>query len=75
MRYWMITEPVEGSSVPVYHIYSDDAIIEEYWTYFSNMGARRGVKATPEECIDHWVVVHWAQEVTRQVLEQFVDGK
>lgn len=74
MRYWMITEPIGNTSEPMHTIYSDNGVIAEYWQYYSQQMKRVGKEYTREDCIQSWVTVHWAVEVTNKVLEQFVNG-
>jgi hypothetical protein len=75
MRYWIYVEPCTLlSSEPVYHIMSDEAVIAVYWDYWREKMTRAGLEQLldTERCITDWATVNWAQEVTLQVLSQFV---
>jgi hypothetical protein len=70
MRYWTYAEPTsETDSTPVYHTMSDDDILDSYWGWwYSKMCEKFGKEVvdrdyTKQDCIDDWVVVHWAWEV------------
>lgn len=64
----MYAEPVKGSSEPVWLVYSNDAILAEYWehwlTKMNEFNKKHGVDenkgCNPLQCIDDWVTVHWA---------------
>lgn len=68
MNYWLFAEPVGNTDESVWKIYSDTAIISEYWDDWMQKGLAfnkaHGLKpyegVTKERCIDDWVVVHWA---------------
>ncbi len=44
---------------------SEGDIIDEYWEYWSEAMMKKGLDdlITKENCIEDWVVVHWAVEV------------
>lgn len=82
MTYWIITEPVGSSSEPVWKIYSEQAIIEEYWTHWERQG-RAYNKAnglhqfegiTTTRCIEDWTVVHWAIRATPENLLKIISA-
>lgn len=78
MRYWIITEPVSAtSSEPVYFIYSDQAVIDEYWNYWTGRMKQVGKEhmLDRETCIMDWATVHWAQEATPELLTRVVSGQ
>lgn len=82
MRQWLIVEPVCDSIEPVWKIYSDDAILAEYWSEWMRQGmawnADRnidpGTGINPLRCIDDWVVVHWAVPATPESLLQILSA-
>lgn len=80
MTHWLIAEPVGCGSEPVWKIYSEQAIIEEYWTYWERQG-RAYNKAngldqyegiTTSRCIDDWIVIHWATRATPETLLRII---
>ena len=80
MRYWLIAEPVGCGSEPVWKIYSEEAIIEEYWNYWQQKGVAynkangldRNEGITTHRCIDDWVVVNWAIRATPETLLKII---
>lgn len=78
MRHWIYVEPVSGtSSVPVYHILSDDAVLDHYWNHWSTKMAGIGKfeLINAENCIQDWATVHWAQVVTTELLGEIINGQ
>lgn len=65
MKTWAYDEPNRDGSN--HHVeMSEDEIIKEYWTYWSNAMALRGrhkCKITRQSCIDDWVITNWAYNV------------
>lgn len=82
MRYWLFAEPAGQSSEPIWMIYSDDAILAEYWepwmqqgmAYNLANGLDEGNGINPMRCIDDWVVVHWAVPATQESLLQILSA-
>ena len=71
MRYWTIAEPKDPEKddfSPEYFTYSDEEILKEYWDYwYGRMCDKFGkdhvdANYSPQDCIDDWVIVHWATE-------------
>ena len=71
MRYWTIAEPKDPEKddfSPEYFTYSDEEILKEYWDYwYGRMCDKFGkehvdANYSPQDCIDDWVIVHWAIE-------------
>lgn len=68
MRYYSFAYPIKGRDVV--ETMSEDDIRKEYYPYwYGKMCEKFGqehVDATYsfEECLEDWVVVHWAWEVT-----------
>jgi len=63
MKYWTIVFPGEFSQT-VRETWSEDQIIESYYTYWSTkmIQAGKGDDISRENCIDDWCVIHWAVE-------------
>ena len=68
MKYWTIVEPGNDGVSPVYTTLSDQDILKEYWNYwYGKMCEKFGKEHVdanycPQDCIDDWIVVHWAWE-------------
>lgn len=66
MRYWSYNEPAGTGSIVV--TMSEDEILDQYWNWwYSKMCEKFGREVvdnnyTKQDCIDDWVVVHWAWE-------------
>jgi len=64
----------------VYSIYSDAAIIEEYWDSWESLGVLHNAKAslekqvplTHENCIQDWVSVNWASQLNPAAVENII---
>jgi hypothetical protein len=82
MRYWLFVEPVGETSEPVWMIYSDDAVLAEYWTAWVTKGMRYnhdnglpgGTGLSPINCIDDWVTIHWAVPATPENLINIISA-
>lgn len=80
MRHWLIVYPAGDSSEAIWSIYTDDAILAEYWeTWLGNMrvyNQRRNLDehtgCNPLRCIDDWVTINWAQPATPETLLQIL---
>ena len=76
MRFWLIAEPVGKGSEPVWKVYSDDAILAEYWEYWLGKMTEHNAKndipegtgVNPLNCIDDWTMVNWAVQATPENL-------
>jgi len=70
MRYWSYNEQTEKDGVEgnVVLTVSDEDILKEYWPYwYEKMCEKFGKEHVdanycPEDCIDDFVVIHWAWE-------------
>lgn len=67
MRYWTIAYPdIDGKDCT--ETLSDEEILKEYWDYwYGKMCAKFGKEHVDSnysklDCIDDWVIVHWAIE-------------
>lgn len=82
MRYWMFAEPAGRSSEPIWSIYSDDAILAEYWdtwldkitNYNVKNNLPEGTNCNPMRCINDWVTTHWAVAATPENLKQILSA-
>lgn len=82
MRYWLFAEPAGASSEPVWSIYSDDAILAEYWDYWLGrmteynlkQGLPEGTNCSPTRCINDWVSTNWAVVATPENLVQILSA-
>ena len=63
MKYWTIAFPGEFGQ-HVVETWNEEQIIKSYWThwYTKMIQAGKGDMCTTEQCIDDWIVVHWAVE-------------
>jgi len=67
VKYWTIVEPGDDDK-PVYETLSEDDILKEYWPYsYGKMCEKYGKDEvdrnwSKQNCIEDWVVVHWAWE-------------
>jgi hypothetical protein len=67
MRYWSIAYP-DGNDNNIVETLSEDQIIEQYYPYWSGkMIEKFGQEEfdknwSKKECIEDWIVVHWAWE-------------
>lgn len=65
MRAWRVIEPGYFEETQE-TIYTEEAIIREYWDYYLLRCVTNGTPAeycTHEYCIEAWVTIHWATEV------------
>ena len=69
MRYWSYNEQTESLDDAIVVTVSDDEILNQYWPWwYSKMCEKFGKEVvdrdySKQDCIDDWVVVHWAWEV------------
>ena len=67
MRYWSYNEQAGSGNIVV--TVSEDEILNQYWPWwYVKMCEKFGREVvdsdyTKQDCIDDWVVVHWAWEV------------
>lgn len=77
MRYWIYCEPAgENTSEPVYYIYSDRAILDTYWDYWSSTmrAVGRESQISENNCITDWVAVHWGWPADKESLLQIIQA-
>lgn len=69
MRYWSYNEQTKSLDDSVVVTVSEEEILDMYWSWwYSKMCEKFGKEVvdrdyTKQDCIDDWVVVHWAWEV------------
>jgi hypothetical protein len=76
----MFAEPAGDSSEPIWKIYSDDAVLAEYWDYWldkmNEYNAKHdfveGTNCSPMRCINDWVGTHWAVAATPENLKNII---
>lgn len=63
-RRWSYIYPGENDEA-VEEILTEDEILREYYPYWSAQMTRVGKSdmLTAQNCIDDWVMIHWAKEV------------
>jgi hypothetical protein len=77
MRYWIYCEPVsETSDEAVYQIYSDRAILDTYWDYWSSTmrAVGRESQISENNCILDWSAIHWAEPATPESLLRIISA-
>lgn len=82
MNYWLFAEPVGNTSEPVWMIYSDDAIIAEYWETWKRQGEAYNLDKfldpstgiTKARCIEDWTTTHWAVPATPESLHKIIQA-
>ena len=68
MRYWCYNEYTEDPDANSVVTKSEDEILHEYWPHwYSKMCKKYGREHVDEnysfhDCLDDWIVVHWAWE-------------
>ena len=62
-KYYTISFPGEFGQ-HVVETWSEEQILKSYYTYWATkmIDAGKGNSISKEECIDDWIVVHWAVE-------------
>jgi hypothetical protein len=77
MRYWIYSEPAsETSSEAVYQIYSDRAILDTYYDYWSSTmrAVGRESQISENNCITDWTAVHWAWPADSESLQKIISA-
>lgn len=75
MHYWIVITPATGDcSEPVYQIYSEQAILAQYYDYwFAKMKQKDPQsEVSPDKCIQDWITVNWAIPATPKLLEKII---
>ena len=67
MNYWKKVEQGPDGVTPVYITLSEDDILKEYFQWWSSEMHRIGKdsEVSPQNCIEDWVIVNWAELVER----------
>lgn len=76
MKYWMYCEPVGITSEPVYQVWSDAAILADYWTRWCELMHKAGRESQISEnnCITDWAAIHWANPATHENLQRIISA-
>lgn len=82
MSHWLFAEPAGESGEPIWMVYSDDAILAEYWetwkaqgiAYNTNHGFDPHKGVSPLNCINDWVTIHWAVPATPENLLNIISA-
>lgn len=66
-KYYTFAQPKSKDNMePEYQTFSEDEILEMHWDYFLDKVRKLGIderNVNKFDCIDDWVVTHWAWEV------------
>lgn len=76
MRYWMYCEPVGKNSEAVWQVWSDAAILADYWEYWCRLMrlAGRESQISENNCITDWAASHWANPATHENLQRIIQA-
>ena len=82
MKYWLTAEPIGNTSEPLWMIYSEDAIIAEYYetwqrqarAYNKAHGYDANKDISRNNCIQDWIVIHWATPATPESLFKIIQA-
>lgn len=76
MRYWMYCEPVGESSEAVWHVWSDQAILADYWTRWCKLMHKAGHDSQISEnnYIIDWATTNWAIPATPENLLKIISA-
>lgn len=74
MRYWIYCEPVGEGSEAVWQVWSDAAILEDYWTTWCDLMRKAGRESQLSEnnCVTDWATTHWATPATPESLLRII---
>ena len=67
MKFWTIVYPdniESGQEYDHWETLSDQDILDQYWSYWYVRMIEKNQpieKLTPEQCIEDWCIVHWAE--------------
>ena len=81
MKYYITVEPAGERGSPVWMVYSEQAILDEYWSSWESRGKQynkaNGLpeyqNITAQNCISDWAVIHWAVEATPEALLRIIN--
>lgn len=77
MNYWIYCEPVNEKSVePVWHIWSEKAILADYWTRWCELMHKAGRESQISEnnCVTDWAATHWAVPATTESMLRIISA-
>jgi hypothetical protein len=75
MRYWIYREPLsETCDEAVWHVWSDAAILADYWTDWCELMRKAGrePQISKNNCINDWATTHWAAPATPENLLRII---
>lgn len=74
MRYWIYCEPVGESSEAVWQVWSDAAILADYYEHWCELMHKAGRESQICEfnCITDWIATHWASPATPETLHKII---
>jgi hypothetical protein len=74
MRYWMYCEPVGDTAEAAWHVWSDAAILADYWTQWCELMHKAGRESQISEnnCVTDWAATHWATPATPENLQRII---
>ena len=72
----MYCEPVGESSEAVWQVWSDKAILADYWTSWCELMHKAGRESQISEnnCITDWAASHWANPATHENLQRIIQA-
>lgn len=76
MRYWIYCEPVGETSEAVWHVWSDAAILADYYEHWCELMHKSGreSKISENNCITDWAATHWATPATHKNLRRIISA-
>lgn len=74
MRYWIYCEPVGETAEAVWQVWSDAAILADYYERWCGLmyKTRRESQICEFNCITDWVATHWASPATPETLHKII---
>jgi hypothetical protein len=80
MKYWMHCTPAGLSGYPIWSVYSEDAIIAEYWDSWSKNMRKYNIEndldphqdINQENCVEDWVCINWAIPCNRDTILEII---
>lgn len=57
------------------HAISEDEIIAEYYPYWSSLMVKAGRRPNIEDCLDDWIMIHWAWQIPADEAATLMKGK
>ena len=72
----MYCEPVGNTSEAVWQVWSDAAILADYWTCWCELMHKAGRESqiSKNNCITDWAATHWAEPATQENLQRIISA-